>query len=61
QLYQGVLRQNSPTVVGFVTILVLVFLAANLLVDLLPPGGLDGLHGSLTPVAEHLRSLRGRG
>ncbi|MTE20833.1 ABC transporter permease subunit [Streptomyces sp. TRM43335] len=34
-LYQGVLRQNSPTVVGFVTILVLVFLAANLLVDLL--------------------------
>ncbi|MFH8569097.1 ABC transporter permease [Streptomyces sp. NPDC017993] len=35
QLYQGILRQNSPTVVGFVTILVLVFLAANLLVDLL--------------------------
>ncbi|PJF01990.1 ABC transporter permease [Streptomyces carminius] len=35
QLYQGVLRQNSPTVVGFVTILVLVFLLANLLVDLL--------------------------
>ncbi|MFD9813056.1 ABC transporter permease [Streptomyces sp. NPDC059080] len=35
QLYQGILRQNSPTVVGFVTILVLVFLVANLLVDLL--------------------------
>lgn len=35
QLYQGVLRQNSPTVVGFVTILVLIFLLANLLVDLL--------------------------
>ncbi|MCC3769219.1 ABC transporter permease [Streptomyces sp. UNOC14_S4] len=35
QLYQGILRQNSPTVVGFVTILVLVFLMANLLVDLL--------------------------
>ncbi|KOU05871.1 ABC transporter permease [Streptomyces sp. NRRL F-5755] len=35
QLYQGILRQNSPTVVGFVTILVVVFLAANLLVDLL--------------------------
>ncbi|MFF4601688.1 ABC transporter permease [Streptomyces sp. NPDC001339] len=35
QLYQGILRQNSPTVVGFVTILVLVFLSANLLVDLL--------------------------
>ncbi|MGD9482503.1 ABC transporter permease [Streptomyces sp. TRM70308] len=35
QLYQGVLRQNSPTVVGFVTILVLIFLVANLLVDLL--------------------------
>ncbi|MFI0213241.1 ABC transporter permease [Streptomyces lydicus] len=35
QLYQGILRQNSPTVVGFVTILVLVFLTANLLVDLL--------------------------
>jgi oligopeptide transport system permease protein len=34
-LYQGVLRNNSPTVVGFVTILVLVFLVANLLVDLL--------------------------
>ncbi|WP_101255669.1 MarR family winged helix-turn-helix transcriptional regulator [Streptomyces barkulensis] len=30
-------------------------------VDLLPPGALDGLHGSLVPVAEHLRSLRGRG
>ncbi|MEU5093206.1 ABC transporter permease [Streptomyces sp. NPDC020996] len=35
QLYQGVLRQNTQTVVGFVTVLVLVFLAANLLVDLL--------------------------
>ncbi|WFB07595.1 ABC transporter permease [Streptomyces sp. LX-29] len=35
QLYQGILRQNSPTVVGFVTILVLIFLLANLLVDLL--------------------------
>lgn len=34
QLWQGVVRQNSPTVVGFVTILVLVFLFANLLVDL---------------------------
>jgi oligopeptide transport system permease protein len=34
-LYQGILRNNSPTVVGFVTILVLVFLLANLLVDLL--------------------------
>ncbi|MEU8568258.1 ABC transporter permease [Streptomyces pathocidini] len=35
QLYQGLVRGNSPTVVGFVTILVLVFLLANLLVDLL--------------------------
>ncbi|MFV2118776.1 ABC transporter permease [Streptomyces sp. Act-28] len=35
QLYQGILRNNSPTVVGFVTILVIVFLMANLLVDLL--------------------------
>ncbi|MFG2662617.1 ABC transporter permease [Streptomyces sp. NPDC048387] len=35
QLYQGILRGNSPTVVGFVTILVIVFLLANLLVDLL--------------------------
>ncbi|MFI0737074.1 ABC transporter permease [Streptomyces sp. NPDC021100] len=35
QLYQGILRQNSPTVVGFVTVLVLVFLLANLIVDLL--------------------------
>ncbi|MER7461962.1 ABC transporter permease [Streptomyces sp. NPDC050448] len=34
QLYQGILRNNSPTVVGFVTILVIVFLVANLLVDL---------------------------
>ena len=35
QLYQGILRQNTQTVVGFVTVLVLVFLAANRLVDLL--------------------------
>jgi oligopeptide transport system permease protein len=35
QLYQGILRNNAPTVVGFVTVLVLVFLLANLLVDLL--------------------------
>ncbi|MFG2119451.1 ABC transporter permease [Streptomyces sp. NPDC048710] len=35
QLYQGIVRQNTQTVVGFVTILVLVFLIANLLVDLL--------------------------
>jgi oligopeptide transport system permease protein len=34
-LYQGILRQNTPTVVGFVTVLVIVFLLANLLVDLL--------------------------
>ncbi|WP_328536894.1 ABC transporter permease [Streptomyces sp. NBC_00344] len=35
QLYQGIVRQNSQTVVGFVTILVIVFLVANLVVDLL--------------------------
>ncbi|TDC17980.1 ABC transporter permease [Streptomyces sp. 8K308] len=35
QLYQGILRQNSATVVGFVVVLVLVFLLANLLVDVL--------------------------
>lgn len=35
QLYQAVVRHNSPTVVGFVTVLVLVYLVANLLVDLL--------------------------
>jgi oligopeptide transport system permease protein len=35
QLYQGIVRQNSQTVVGFVTILVIVFLVANLIVDLL--------------------------
>ena len=35
QLYQGILRQNTQTVVGFVTVLVLVFLVANLVVDLL--------------------------
>ncbi|GAA2116050.1 ABC transporter permease subunit [Streptomyces synnematoformans] len=35
QLWQGVLRQNAPTVVGFVTVLVIVYLLANLLVDVL--------------------------
>lgn len=35
QLFQGILRQSSQTVVGFVTVLVLVFLLANLLVDIL--------------------------
>jgi oligopeptide transport system permease protein len=35
QLYQGIVHQNTQTVVGFVTVLVLVFLVANLLVDLL--------------------------
>ncbi|MER5438820.1 ABC transporter permease [Streptomyces sp. NPDC002790] len=35
QLYQGILHQSSPTVVGFVTVLVIVFLLANLIVDLL--------------------------
>ncbi|MFI5802442.1 ABC transporter permease [Streptomyces sp. NPDC051561] len=35
QLYQGIVRQSSQTVVGFVTVLVLVFLVANLIVDLL--------------------------
>lgn len=35
QLYQGILRQNTQTIVGFVTVLVLVFLLVNLLVDLL--------------------------
>ena len=35
QLYQGIVRQNTQTVVGFVTVLVIVFLVANLLVDLL--------------------------
>ncbi|MGK4582815.1 ABC transporter permease [Kitasatospora sp. HPMI-4] len=34
-LYQGIVRQNTGTVVGFVTILVIIYLAANLLVDLL--------------------------
>jgi oligopeptide transport system permease protein len=34
-LYQGIVQQNTSTVVGFVTILVIVYLAANLLVDLL--------------------------
>jgi oligopeptide transport system permease protein len=35
QLFQGILRQNSPTVVGFVTVLVVIFLLANLFVDIL--------------------------
>jgi oligopeptide transport system permease protein len=35
QLYQGILRQSTQTVVGFVTVLVLVFLVCNLVVDLL--------------------------
>ncbi|WP_031483881.1 ABC transporter permease [Streptomyces bicolor] len=35
QLYQGILRQNTQTVVGFVTVLVLVFLLCSLVVDLL--------------------------
>ncbi|MFD7666902.1 ABC transporter permease [Streptomyces sp. NPDC059788] len=35
ELYQGIVRQNSPTVVGFVTVLVIVFLLATLIVDLL--------------------------
>jgi oligopeptide transport system permease protein len=35
QLYQGILRQNTQTVVGFVTVLVLIFLFCNLIVDLL--------------------------
>ncbi|WP_031505825.1 MarR family winged helix-turn-helix transcriptional regulator [Streptomyces megasporus] len=30
-------------------------------IDLLPPDALKGLHDALTPVADHLRSLRGRG
>lgn len=34
-LYQAVTRQEAPTVVSIVTVLVLVYLAANLLVDLL--------------------------
>ncbi|MFB7669714.1 ABC transporter permease [Kitasatospora sp. NPDC056138] len=34
-LYQGIVRQNTSTVVGFVTILVIIYLVANLLVDLL--------------------------
>ncbi|WP_328669887.1 ABC transporter permease [Streptomyces sp. NBC_00322] len=35
ELYQGIVRQNTQTVVGFVTVLVIIFLVANLLVDLL--------------------------
>ncbi|MEU3922804.1 ABC transporter permease [Streptomyces sp. NPDC002659] len=35
ELYQGIVRQNTQTVVGFVTVLVIIFLLANLLVDLL--------------------------
>jgi oligopeptide transport system permease protein len=34
-LYQGIVRQSTNTVVGFVTVLVIIFLLANLLVDLL--------------------------
>jgi oligopeptide transport system permease protein len=34
-LYQGIQQQNTDTVVGFVTILVIIYLIANLLVDLL--------------------------
>ena len=34
-LYQAVTRQEAPTVVGIVTVLVLVYLVANLVVDLL--------------------------
>jgi oligopeptide transport system permease protein len=34
-LYQGIQQQNTDTVVGFVTILVIIYLVANLLVDLL--------------------------
>ncbi len=34
-LYQGIQQQNTDTVVGFVTILVIIYLLANLLVDLL--------------------------
>ncbi|WP_030277826.1 ABC transporter permease [Streptomyces sp. NRRL B-24484] len=34
-LYQGIVRQNTATVVGFVTVLIIIYLAANLLVDLL--------------------------
>ncbi|SEK28005.1 ABC transporter permease [Streptacidiphilus jiangxiensis] len=34
-LYQGIVTQNTPTVVGFVTVLVIIYLVANLLVDLL--------------------------
>ncbi|WP_031521340.1 ABC transporter permease [Streptomyces sp. NRRL F-5123] len=35
QIYQGIVHNNPPTVVGFVTVLVVIFLLANLLVDLL--------------------------
>ncbi|MFD9127583.1 ABC transporter permease [Kitasatospora sp. NPDC059571] len=34
-LYQGIVRQNTATVVGFVTVLIIIYLVANLLVDLL--------------------------
>ena len=34
-LYQGIQQQNTDTVVGFVTILVVIYLIANLIVDLL--------------------------
>ncbi|UWE12433.1 ABC transporter permease [Actinacidiphila bryophytorum] len=35
QIYQGIVHTSPATVVGFVTILVIIFLLANLLVDLL--------------------------
>lgn len=34
-LYQAVTRQETPTVVSIVTVLVLIYLITNLLVDLL--------------------------
>jgi oligopeptide transport system permease protein len=34
-LYQAVVRGEAPTVVSFVTVLIVVFLLANLVVDLL--------------------------
>jgi oligopeptide transport system permease protein len=35
QIYQGIVHNSPATVVGFVTVLVIIFLLANLLVDLL--------------------------
>jgi oligopeptide transport system permease protein len=35
KLYQAILRSEGPTVVAIVSVLVLVFVIANLLVDLL--------------------------